>query len=561
LLVFIRRLIPFVTAAWATVAPGAARPAAHPPAATPRLVVVVSIDQFRGDYLRRFDHFYGEGGFRRIEREGFVYDDCFFPIADTETGPGHSAMLTGAWPHRSGITQNDWFDAAAGRSIYCVEDSDEALVDGSASGAGRAPRSCSPRRLLASTVGDQLEIATHGRARTISLSLKDRAAILMGGHACDLVLWWDHRTGRFVTSTFYEPELPEWVVRFNRSGAADRWFRKDWALSRPASDYEASCGPDDDPHEAPASGNFEANVFPHRLGSRSAAPDSEYYEAIYTSPFGNDLLLELAKQAIDTAQLGADDVPDLLTVSFSANDPVGHAFGPDSWEVMDACIKTDAVIAELLRFLDASVGAGRWTLFLTADHGVDEFPETLAAHGLDADRVRSDSLGAGLEARLREVEPRADSILVAIDPPWVSIENPGAHDRLAPIVAEWLAKQRGVARALTVRELLEGFGGEDDLARALRLSYYPGRSGDVAFLLRPGWLLSDSRQGTSHGTPYRYDQFVPLAALGQGIRNGRSAEPVNPAQIAPTVAELLGVVPPNECEVAPLASALESPRR
>ncbi len=535
------------------------------PAPPPRLVVVVSIDQFRGDFMQRFDPFFGDDGFRRVAREGFVYGQALYPTANTETGPGHSQLLTGAYAHRSGITQNDWYEERLRKSVYCVGDSSTTLV--TAPLAGEAREGFSPHRLLAGTVGDNLEVATAGQSRTVSLSLKDRSAILMGGHGADLVLWWDRSSGVFITSTYYASALPAWVSDFNASGVADSSFHKPWTLSLEPAAYASLCTADDYPSENHAAGGFAGNTFPHVMGAASQAPDADYYKAVYTSPFGNDIVLALAERAIDAEQLGEDDIPDLLTVSFSANDPIGHAFGPDSWEVLDATIKTDATIATLMRILDDKVGAGRWTLLLTADHGVASFPELLRERRIPAERVDPAPLREGLEAHLvSQNGPLPDGLnyVALLDPPWLAF-NPApfasARDEVprlkaARIAAEWLGGQPGIALALPVADLLDLPADHDPILLALKRSYYPGRSGDVAFLLEPNNLFGAEPRGTGHGSVYRYDQHVPVLAIGAGIRQGRSALPVSPAQIAPTAATLIGVNPPNECEVPALHEAL-----
>jgi hypothetical protein len=535
---------------------------AQPPA-KPRLVVVVSIDQFRGDYIHRFDRFFGEDGFRRIAREGFVYEQALYPTANTETGPGHSQLLTGAFAHRSGISQNEWFDAATGRPVYCVADADTTLTGGAGAGV-------SARNLLAGTAGDNLEVATGGQARTVSLSLKDRAAILMGGHAADRVLWFDRRSGAFISSRFYGESLPAWVEAFNAAKPADAWFKKDWTLSLPAGEYAAICTADDFPQEKGPRNGYVSNVFPHTLGARSDAPDANYYTGVYTSPFGNDLLLALAEKAIAEEKLGADAVPDLLTISFSSNDPIGHAFGPDSWEVMDTTIKTDKLLAELMGYLDKNVGAGQWSLLLTADHGVCSCPEALQARNIDAGRVNPNSLRQPLEALLREKlgPPAAGRGYVAdFGIPWVAFAPAafgpdGAEKRkqAAALAAGFLAAQEVVVFAEPVSDLLARASDGDRLLKALKISYFPGRCGDVALVLKPNYLLDAGSAGTGHGSPWNYDQHVPVLAIGAGLRNGAGAEQVAPAQVAPTAAILLGVNPPNLCEVPALVEALAQPK-
>lgn len=547
-------------AAWSSTSWGEAK------TTQPRLVVVLSIDQFRGDYVARFEPYFGSGGFKRIQEGGFYYVNATFPTANTETGPGHSLMLTGAYAHRSGITQNNWFDANEHRRVYCVEDANVKQVGSAGQVSTKPIGSASPRNLLAGSVADELESATAGRAKTISVSLKDRAAVLMGGHGVDLALWMDRATGEFVSSTFYVEELPQWLVEFNQSKPADKWFQKQWALTLPPEEYSNRCTEDDFPAEDYASAGYESAVFPHTLGAHAPAPDKTYYTNLYFSPFGNDLVVDLVKEVFAHEALGQDDVPDLLTISFSSNDPIGHAFGPDSWEVMDASIKTDGTVAALLELLDNKIGIGKWTLFLTADHGVCDFPEVRQMRRIPASRVSLESLRQGLEESLTKAfGPLSNgaTYVADVDLPWIALGRPIPEasegldlERMAAACVEWLRSQPYVAFAMTTGALMASATPPDATVQALRLSHFHGRAGDVVYALKPNYLVSEGAKGTGHGSAYAYDQYVPVMALGAGVRRGACPRPVSPAQIAPTVAILLGVNPPNQCEVAPLQEAL-----
>ena len=530
--------------------------------AQPRLVVIVSIDQFRGDYLARFGAHFGEDGFKRIQHDGFTYEQCFFPTANTETGPGHATIVTGAYGHRTGIAQNNWFDAAEGTDVYCVGDATVATVRATTPSSDAKKGSFSPARLLAGTVGDVLETATAGHSKTVSVSLKDRSAVLMGGRSCDRTLWFDIATGEFVSSSFYSDTIPQWVVDFNASDAAEQWFQKPWTLSLDPAVYEASCSRDDFVAENEAKAGFTEKAFPHILGAASTMPDKAYFTSVYSSPYGNDLLLALVKSAIANEGLGQDGVSDLLTVGFSSNDLVGHAFGPDSWETMDATIKTDVVLAELMRYLDEAVGAGQWSLVLSADHGVASIPELLTEHRIDAGRVSAEYLKARLEAHLKSTfgDAAAGTTYVqSVDVPWVALNALALPNRFTEVVESatgWLAMQPEVARAISSDELFARDVSGDGLLQAFRYCYFPGRTGDIAFALRPNYIQIETGTGTAHGSPYVYDRHVVLMAVGNRIAHGRSAETVSPAQIAPTASHLLGVLSPTQCEVSLLADAL-----
>ena len=387
-----------VAAALSLLGPGCGRPAPAPeppvasaPAAVPepcRLAVLVVFDQLRGDYLERWRPLWGEGGFRRLQADGAWFTNCHYPFACTETGPGHATLATGRSPESHGIVGNYWYDRRAAAEVYCVAGTRPYQgVPAGAAGDGAS----TPERLLGPTIGDALRDATGGRGRIIALGLKDRSAVFLAGRRPDACYWFDHWTGGFMTSTYYRDGPHPWVAEFNRGRPADRWFGHDWTRLRPDLDYAAHSGPDDGPGEA--TGWMQGRTFPHpttgglnRLAG-GRYDNRDYYGALATSPFANELLLELAKRAIDAERLGADDVPDLLGLGLSATDPIGHSWGPDSQEVLDAVLRADRLLADLLAHLDARVGAGRYLVVLTSDHGVCPLPEVARARGRDAGRV------------------------------------------------------------------------------------------------------------------------------------------------------------------------------
>lgn len=535
-------------------------PGAPEPGPT-RLVVVLSIDQFRGDYIQRFQDLYGPDGFNRLLRDGRYYDNANYLHAITFTGPGHSTILTGTYPNVSGMVGNGFYDQVAGRSFYCVQDEDAHLVRSSGPDANAG--SSSPRLLMAGTVGETLERATGGNAHTISISSKDRAAILMGGRHPDACVWWDTQNAEFVTSTYYGQALPAWAKAVNDRHPAEAFFHKSWEPSAKPAEYEKRCTIDDFPGESAQA--YTKRTFPHVLGDRSQAPDHGFYDQLMTSPFQNAILVDTALEAVRAEKLGADDVPDLLTLSFSSNDYVGHAYGPDSWEVMDCAIRTDGEVARLLKGLDEAVGAGKYTLFVTADHGVCPLPEAMEQIGVPAGRIAEAGIAFKLEATLADYFGKPASgqrYIRSFSEPWLVLNKgaipagPRKDKTIEEVAAEFFAAQPGIARAYTRRDLLGQGDPTDPLRRALQFSYYPGRSGDVGVVLAPHFFMAGGAAGTTHGSPYSYDTYVPVLAFGAGIRPGRSGAAVSPPQIAPTIAELLHVLAPTTCEVPPLPRAL-----
>src|SRR5579885_613244 len=461
-------------------------PAAETKPPATRLAVLVCYDQLRGDYLTRWDDLFGEGGFHRLEKDGAWFQDCHCPYAGTETGPGHASVATGCSPCKHGIIINDWYDRTAGHKVYCAATDRYRRVppppaDGKASAEKLLNDSRgqgAPDRLLAPTLGDALKAATAGKGKVVALSLKDRSSVLPGGKKPDACYWFDTADGQFVTSTYYRGRPHPWVEQFNKDRIADRWFGKQWDRLRSDLEYERRSGPDDvtgegrgvsfGPKDNPV---YQGRTFPHPLSAGLKEPGKPYYDALYNSPFGNELLLALVKRAIDAEELGRHDTPDFLSVSFSSNDPVGHCWGPDSQEVLDTTLRTDRVVKELCDTLDAKVGKGRWTLVLTADHGVCPVPEVGKAQGKEAGRVIPSLLGAKANAFLQEkFGGDAEATWVeATATPWVYLNRRLIRQRflnqsdVENALAGWLRKQPAVQAVYTRTQLLKGVDRDDPL--------------------------------------------------------------------------------------------------
>jgi hypothetical protein len=542
------------------------------PAPKVKLAVLVVFDQMRGDFVEKWQPLFGEGGFKRMQADGAWFANCHYPYAITSTGPGHAAMLTGCSADKHGITNNEWYDRAAAAEAYCAGTDRYRVVpapEAVAEGKKPKPVGC-PDRLLSPTVADVLKEATGGRGKVFGLSLKDRSAILPCGKRPDGVYWFD---GRFVTSSYYRDAVHPWVEAFNKGGAADRWFSKDWTKFRPDLDYEKHSGPDKADGEADVNG--QGVVFPHPTTGGKKAVGKEYYDALANSPYGNDLLLEITKACVVAEKLGQRDVPDLLAVSFSSNDLIGHTWGPDSQEVLDVTLRSDALMADLLKFLDEKVGKGNYVVAITADHGVCPLPEFSAKQGKDAKRVSAIALLANAERHLRDTfgtPPKADAAaqpgdgkgkaslwLEKVAAPWVYL-----NDRLIAAqgktktevtdnLADWLRKQPDVYRVYTRGQLLGQLPADDAIGAMVKRSFHPDRSGDLYVLLKPYYLLSTAvaspvraDSGTNHGTPHEYDTHVPLLVLGPGVVGGKRTERVHPQHAAAIFAHFLGVAPPRD---------------
>jgi len=535
-----------------------------------RLAVVIVFDQLRGDYLIRWNKLFGESGFRRLCDDGAWFQNCHYPYANTLTGAGHASIHTGCSPRTHGIIANDWFDRRAGEEVYCstcvryrpvppkLADLKSRKKDRGAGG---------PDLLLAPTLADALKAATNGKGRVVSLSFKDRSAVLPGGRRPDACYWLDTSTGAFVTSTCYRDRVHPWVARFNASRPADHWFGKTWMHLRDAVDYEQEAGPDDMPGEG--RGIEQGRAFPHPMG-RPPQRMSRYYESLYNSPFGNDLLLALVKEAVVAEQLGKDDVPDLLCVSFSSNDPIGHCWGPDSQEVLDVTLRSDLIVRDLLAFLDDRVGKDRYAIALTADHGVCPLPEVSRWKGQDALRIDPKLLarraGEFLEKTFgKNRETRGGCILSMegeafyLNRAWIRARKLDQGE-VEQELADWLKKQEGILTAYTRTRLLVGVPADDTIGEKVLRSFHPERSGDVLPVLKPCYLLSSPLEtGTTHGTPHAYDTHVPLLVYGPGVRTGVRKDLVTPQAVVPILAHSLGIKPPTTTD-APLPQGLFADR-
>ncbi len=522
----------------------------------PQLVVVVSVDQFCQDYLVRFsDNFSDEGLFRRVFKDGAAYGNCHHQHAFTFTAPGHAVLLTGAYPNTHGIIDNDWFDRDLKGMRYCVADSFVKVV-GAETGKGM-----SPRTLLVNTVGDQMKLANR-KSKVFGVAIKDRASILMAGHMADAAFWMENN--KWVTTEYYRGDLPGYLAEINTQNRFNEYHGKRWELLLPKTKYHNN-GPDENDWENPTKGFKSA--FPHDLAAAGSDP-KVYGDQVLATPFGNDFTLLAARAIVTNEELGKDSIPDLLCVNFSSNDYVGHAYGPNSYEVEDITYRTDLQLGEFARFLDKEVGAGKWTFFLSADHAVAPIPEYAQKQKLPAVRgpLPKDRIKKEVEALLRDrlkADPQSPPIVQEVEDQQLFLlrEHPAlageSFARAQRLARNWLLQQPHVAMAKTRDELMSGSG--DRLHDQLRLAFHPRRSGEVLWVLNPYCIPGSStstKKGTTHGSPWYYDTNVPLLALGAGIQHAASMQPVSPASLASTVAILVGVNPPGGNVEQPLLDAL-----
>lgn len=523
--------------------------AADPP--KPKLLVLVYFDQLRGDYLTRWHDAFGPDGFNRLTGDGAWFQNCHYPYSYTVTGAGHASVVTGCPPAVHGVIGNDWYDRGEGKSVNCVgSDRHEQVpsktaLDPTEDEKKGARGGVSPVRMTQPSIADVLKEATAGKGKVVALSMKNRGAALPGGARPDAAYWADLGVGQFVTSSYYRAAPHGWVMDYNRSKPFDPWRGKVWDRFRPDLDYAKLSGGDDQAGEGRGAAG-QGRVFPHPFEPTDGKTKPNYYAAVYTSPFGNDVLLGLAEKAIAAEGLGADEVPDLLSLSFSSNDAVGHAWGPDSQEVLDTTLRSDRTVARLLQVLDEKVGKGNYVVALTADHGVCPLPEVSRAAGRTANRVPTLS-GTRTEAFLVEKFGKGTGKWVqAISGPWIYLTEKTAAERgVKPVevetaVAEWLAGQAGIGATYTRTKLTSG-SPADDTDAMVRRSFHPARSGDVYVLLKPYHLASAANgTGTTHGTPHDYDTHVPLVVFGTGIKPGVRTGKVAPLAAAPILAAAAG---------------------
>ena len=544
--------------------------------ARPKLVVGIVIDQMRYDYLYRYWDKFGSGGFRRLLGEGFSYESCHYNYVPTYTGPGHTSIYTGTTPATHGIVGNNWYERETGHAVYVTEDKTVQAVGGTAA-AGQM----SPRRNLTTTITDELRLATNFQSKVIGVCIKDRGSILPAGHAANAAYWYDGSSGAFITSTFYAPALPEWVNKFNAAGHAAEYLSQPWHTLLPIADYTEST-PDDVPWEAAFRGEARP-VFPHDLPALSATPPAAVravekasgekppaapaptrnLDLIRSTPFGNSLTADFALETLRQEQMGQRGQTDFLALSFSSTDYVGHQFGTTAIETEDTYLRLDRDLARLLDAIDKQVGKGQALVFLTADHGADQSPGFLEAHRLPGGGVGMAPLRDSVQRALVRAHGPGQW-LVDLENQQVYLNRPLLAQKkldLAQVqneVAEVLRQQAHVVQAIAATDLQRS-AWPVGLGMFQANGFYAPRSGDVLFVLSPGWLEAYAYpvvKGTTHGASWAYDTHVPLLWWGWRVRHGESAEPVNIVDIAPTVARYLHIQEPGGCSGTPLLDLL-----
>ncbi|MBI3138438.1 MAG: alkaline phosphatase family protein [Sphingobacteriales bacterium] len=502
----------------------------------PRLVVGIVMDQMRWDYLYRYYNRYSEtGGFKRMLGQGFSCENTLIPYAPTITACGHSSIYTGTVPAVNGITGNTWWDNEQMKTVYCTDDKTVNTV-GSTSVLGKM----SPRNLLVTTICDELRLATNFRSKVIGVAIKDRGGILPAGHSANAAYWYDNTNGNWITSSYYMNELPRWVSDFNSRKIVDNYYEKGWSLLYPPGSYVQSTT-DDKAYEAKPFGP----AFPYDL-KKWAGKD---YGKISATPMGNSMTFEFAKAALQAEQLGADKITDFLAVSFSSPDYIGHTFGPNSVEAEDGFLRMDRELGDFLNFLDAKVGKGQYTVFLSADHGAAHVPEFMQENHLPGGRV---FVGKVIETLNKELAEKyhLTGIIVSDDNYQVHLNHPLLDSAKADKkeITRWiisrLQTEKGIDRVFALDDL-NRIPLPERIREMLNNGYHPRRNGDIQFIPKPGYIDAYSNTGTTHGLWNPYDAHIPLLWYGWGIKAGRTYRETHMTDIAPTLAALLHIQMPS----------------
>ena len=502
----------------------------------PKLVVGIVVDQMKMEYLYRFANDFSDNGFKKLMNKGFTFHNMHYNYMPTYTAPGHAAIFTGALPNVNGIVGNEWFNKATGKEMYCTDDeSVTTLVEGTES-EGKM----SPKNLFSTTITDELKLATNFKSKVIGISIKDRGAILPAGHFADWAFWYT-KTGNFISSSFYGQKLPDWATQFNGEKNYLKYIEKGWDLLKPKDIYNESLN-DNNPYEGKL---FKKTpFFPYDTKEMFANNDAG---VLRTTPYGNNLIADFAKRAIENEKMGADEITDFLTLSFSSTDYVGHVLGPRSIELQDTYLRLDETIADFLTYLDQKVGKGNYLVFLTADHAGAENATYLKDNKYEVESLNSKNLQQSIidfsqktfgENMLLDYS----NFNVFINKEKVNQKGLVLND-VKQKFKTFLLSQNFISNVFTEEEI-QNSGSNNQLLQIISNGYDPKQNGELVLLFKPGFMEYSST-GTTHGSPYSYDTHVPCLFYGWKIKKGESFNKKTITQIAPTLAQKLKITMPN----------------
>ncbi len=521
----------------------------------PKLVIGIVIDQMRYDYLYRFYNQYSENGFKRLLNDGFSCENTHYNYTPTNTAPGHASIFTGATPTNHGIINNNWYSRAEDRIFYCTED--KTVTGLGTENSEDKNGKMSPRNLKTSTITDELKLATNQKSKVIGISIKDRGAILPAGHIPNGAFWYDNKTGKMISSTYYFENLPKWVSDFNKKNVADKYIKQGWELLLPLENYTQSLE-DENKYEENITETQKA-IFPYFIDKFDE--EKRYKQFLYTAP-ANTFLREFAQEAILKEELGKNTVTDFLTLSFSSTDYAGHRYGIYSVEVQDMYLRLDKELATFFEFLDKNVGVGEYTLFLTADHAGAPTPSHLHDLQFDSDYLEWDSMKVELNDFLNKMYGEGDFISYFNDQDVylnreLILQNKLSLEEVQQRTSEFLITQKGILQAITATELSKQIQ-RNGFVQLIQNGFNTRLSPDVAFLFQSGYMDSYYKKGgTTHGTPYTYDTQVPLLFFGKNIKNGKTHRRVEITDIAATLAALLKLQQPSGCIGNPITEVFE----
>jgi predicted AlkP superfamily pyrophosphatase or phosphodiesterase len=515
----------------------------------PKLIVGIVIDQMKMEYLYRFSDDFSQNGFKKLTGKGYTYHNMHYNYMPTYTAPGHASIYTGTTPATHGIIGNDWFNRTTGKDMYCTDDAAVTTIGDGSPGEG----AMSPKNLLSTTITDELRMATNFKGKVIGMSIKDRGAILPAGHFGNMALWYS-KTGAFISSTFYAEKLPDWVTQFNQEKRYMNYINKGWDLMKPAATYNESLS-DNNPYEMKIDKTKDP-IFPYDLKKIYADKGADI---LRTTPYGNDILAELAMKAIEKEDLGKDDITDFLTVSFSSTDYVGHAFGPHSMELQDTYLRLDQTLATFLDYLDKTVGKDNYLLFLTADHAGSENPSYLRDNKYDVKNLNANDITKGL----KQFSTDTFGVDLVLDYSNFNLyinkvilkEKELELSKVKQSFKDYLMSQNEVKRVYTEEEILASTG-NDYYLNFIFKGFDPKQSGDIVILEKAGYMEYGTT-GTTHGSPNSYDTHVPLLFYGWKIKKGESHEKKEITQIAPTIAQKIKIPFPNGTESKVLTEILD----
>ncbi len=506
----------------------------------PKLVVGIVVDQMRYDYLTRFQDRFGEDGFKRLIKEGFSLQNAHFSYIPTYTAVGHSSAYTGTTPDHHGIIGNNWYDKYEKKWIYCVDDTRYTSV-GVLGKSGQK----SPYRLATTTITDQLRMAQNMKGKTIGIAIKDRSSILPAGHTANAAYWYEgNNDNKWISSSYYIDELPQWVTDFNSNNKADEYLSQAWNTLYPIESYTQSIS-DDNPFEGKFKGE-DAPVFPHDLPR--LREKNWNYDIIKSTPFGNTITFDFAKSAIEGENLGKGDYTDFLAVSLSSTDYVGHQYGPDAIETEDTYLRFDKDLADFLTFLDSKIGKGNYTLFLTADHGAVQVPAYLKSLGIPAEYFDWGQFNTFLKETAKN-KFGSEKIIESFSNYQIFFDKEELkkrklnEDEVADYFVRQSVLQKGIYKAVSAKTLQTANFTEGVLEK-LQNGYNQKYSGDVMLVPTPA-SIGTRTTGTTHGSGYSYDTHIPIIFFGNGIKSGSSSDYYRIKDIAPTLSVLLNTEFPN----------------